>query len=419
MTNVVIVGMGFGGIAAAHTLAHKDVNVTIIDRRNYHLFQPLLYQVATAGLDQDSIVYPIRAVTRRWPNTRFLMAEVQGVDLEGRRVLTDAGDVPYDYLILAAGSVTNFYGMQRVEAASLRLKTLDESVTLRNHILTMFERATQAVTEQELDELLTFVVVGAGATGVETCGALAELIRDALARDYPSLSVHRARIVLVEALDKVLPMMPPALQEYTARRLQRLGVEIMLGKMVTDADGERVVFKDGSEIRTRTLVWTAGVRASALVDHLPTAKGGAARVRVQPDLSLPEHPEVYVIGDMAYLERENGECLPMVAPVAKQEGEYVARAILRKECGQEPQGPFKYNDRGFMAIIGRYQAVADPYGVELKGFPAWMVWLGLHLFFLVGFRNRLIALLNWVYAYAFRDPKVRIITGDRAANERV
>ena len=411
MSRVVIVGMGFGGISAAHALGNKEgVDVKIIDRRNYHLFQPLLYQVATAGLDQDSIIYPIRAVVRRWRNVDFVYGTVTGLDLEGRIVHTDDGDHHYDYLILAGGSETNFYGMEAVERASFRLKTLQDSVTLRNHILSMFEEARSTSDEQERAEMLTFAVVGAGATGVEMCGALSELIQHSLCIDFPE-ECEQARIVMIEAMDQVLPMMPASLQEYTRRRLERLGVEILLGRMVTSADERSVTFKDGYSIRTRTLVWTAGVKAVPLADMLPTARGGAGRVRVRPDMSIPEHDNVYVIGDMAYLETKPGECLPMVAPVAKQQGEYVADLILKRERGVTGSHPaFRYNDRGFMAIIGRFSAVANPFGIKMKGFFAWLAWLGLHLVFLVGFRNRLIALLNWVYAYVFRDPKVRVIT---------
>lgn len=418
MSEVVIVGMGFGGIAAAHTLGNKEgVHVTVIDRRNYHLFQPLLYQVATAGLDQDSIIYPIRAVVRRWRNVDFVYGNVTALDLEGQVVHTDDGEHRvehrYDYLILAGGSETNFYGMEAVEGAAFRLKSLQDSVLLRNHILSMFEEARHITDEQERAELLTFVVVGAGATGVELCGALSELIQHSLCIDFAD-ECEEARIVMVEAMDSVLPMMPASLQRYTKQRLERLGVEVLLNRTVTTADEHSVTFKDGSSIRTRTLVWSAGVKAVSLAGMLPTARGGAGRVRVRPDLSIPEKDNVFVIGDMTYLEDASGECLPMVAPVAKQEGEYVGRLIVQRERGGAgaPARPFRYTDRGFMAIIGRFAAVANPYGINMKGFFAWLAWLGLHLLFLVGFRNRLIAMLNWVYAYIFRDPKVRVITSE-------
>lgn len=411
MKRVVVVGMGFGGISAVHELGGRGgVEVTVIDRRNYHLFQALLYQVATAALDQDSIVYPIRAVLRHWSNTRFFYANVTDVDLEAREVVTDHGRVPYDYLVLSPGSEVNFYGLESVRKHSLTLKTLYDSVLLRNHILALFEEASRTTDPDEHRRLLTFAVVGAGATGVELCGALAELIRDTLKHDYPELDVGAARIILIEALDKVLPMMPPKLQEYTARRLQDLGVEIMLGKMVTDTDGRRVMFKDGSELETRTLVWSAGVKASGLVDCLGAPKAGAGRVRVEPDMTIHGHPEVFAIGDMAYVEVSEGECLPMVAPVAKQQGEYVAETIVRRERGEMEREPFRYVDRGFMAIIGRYSAVATPFGMQMKGFPAWVMWLLLHLVFLVGFRNRIIAMLNWVGSFLLRNPRVRLIT---------
>ena len=416
MKRVVIVGMGFGGLRAAQVLARSGLEVLVVDQHNYHLFQPLLYQVASAGLEQESIAYPVRAVIRRWCNVRYLFAQVQAVDLKARHIVTSQGTHAYDYLILAAGSVTNFYGMQSVKEHAFVLKALDDAVQLRNHILSLFERAAHQPDAGERQAMMTFVVVGAGPTGVELCGALSELIRHTLAKDYPELSLASARIVLVEALDHVLPTVPAPLQRYAQKRLEELGVHTMLSKRVQAAEGDRIVFTDGTDLTSRTVIWAAGVRAAPLADSLDLPKGPGGRIRVQPDLSVEARPEVFVVGDMAYVEQD-GEPLAMVAPVAMQQGEYAARSVLARERGEQPM-PFRYRDKGTMAIIGRYSAVANAFGINMRGLPAWLAWLLLHLYYLVGFRNRLIAMLNWVYAYLLTDPKVRLITQPATAQSR-
>ncbi|MHB0859091.1 MAG: NAD(P)/FAD-dependent oxidoreductase [Anaerolineae bacterium] len=407
MARVVVVGMGFAGLAAVRSLGGQAVDVLAIDRHNFHLFQPLLYQVASAGLEQESIAYPVRAIIRRWDNVRFLQSPVDTVDLIGRRVVTSDGVYPYDYLILATGSVTSTFGIESVRRNAFVLKRLDDAVTLRNHILGVLERAARAEDEALRESLLTFVVVGAGATGVELCGALADLFHHTLSRDYPELRGHTPRILLVEMLDRVLPMLPLPLQDYARRRLGRMGVEVRLETAVAEVQPDRVILKDGSALPTYTTVWTAGVQGTPLAEALDVPRTRGQRIEVMADLSLAEHPEVYVAGDAAYVVQD-GQGLPMVAPVAMQEGAYAGRAVLLRERG-EPVKPFRYLDKGSMAIIGRFSAVAYTFGQSLTGFLAWSAWLVLHLYYLVGFRNRLIALLNWVYAFMLRDPKVRVI----------
>jgi NADH:ubiquinone reductase (H+-translocating) len=411
MKRVIIIGMGFGGIRAAKAFAGADFDVLVLDRRNFHLFQPLLYQVATSTLEQEAIAYPIRSIVREWPGVRFQMSEVRGIDLQQRQVITaDTADgpIPYDYLILAAGSVTNFFGLESIMRHAHDLKQLQDAVALRNHILSAFERASRETDPVQREALMTFVVVGGGPTGVEFSGALTELAHHMLVKDYPGLPVQRSRIILVEALDRILMPFPERLRRYALRRLKRMGVEVRLGVSVKEAQPDRVLLGDGTEIRTHTLFWAAGVRASPLADAIPVPKERGGRIPVQPDLSLKDHPEVFVIGDMAHLEQD-GTPLPMLAPVAMQQGEYAARAIILREQGQSP-APFRYWDKGFMAVIGRNAAVAVAKGIKLQGFIAWLAWLGLHLYFLIGWRNRAITLLNWGYDYLFQNRRVRLIT---------
>lgn len=409
---VVIVGMGFGGVRAARTLAGSNLDVLLIDRNNYHLFQPLLYQVASAGLEQESIAYSIRAMTRTWPNIRFQLSEVNGIDLDQRRIQTSAGEVSYDYLVLGAGSATNFFGLATVQQHAFDLKALADAEVLRNQILYCFEQAVTEPDPARKRSLMTFVIVGGGPTGVEFAGALIELVNYVLAKDYPELGTHLARVVLVEATDRLLASMPEKLGMYTLQKLRSMSVEVLLNAQVTDADGERVVLHDGAVIPAHTLVWAAGVKAAPLAATLQTAHAGGGRIPVQPDLSLPEHPEVFVIGDMAWLEQD-GKVLPMIAPVAMQMGIYAGRAILAREAGTTLP-PFSYRDKGSMATIGRNTAVAAAFGMSLKGYPAWLAWLLLHIYYLIGFRNRIVVLLNWVWYYWYHERQVRLITGPRS-----
>ena len=405
---VVIIGMGFGGIRAARTLAGKNLDIAVLDRNNYHLFQPLLYQVATAGLEQESIAHPVRAMARNWNGARFHLAEVEGIDFSAKQVRTEYERIPYDYLIVGAGSVTNFFGLASVERQAFDLKELSDGETLRNHILTAFERAVNEPDPAKQRALMTFVLVGGGPTGVEFAGALMELVRFVLVKDYPDLGVQAARVVLVEATDRLLAAMPEKLREYTLEKLRSMGVEVILNARVVDAGPEQVIMADGAIIPAHTLFWSAGVKAAPLAATLTAASGTAGRIPVDPDLTLPGHPEVYVIGDMAYLERE-GTALPMTAPVAMQMGVYAGRSILAREQGEQ-LGPFRYRDKGSMATIGRSAAVASAYGINFQGYPAWVVWLLLHLYYLIGFRNRIVVMLNWVWYYWFHERQVRLIT---------
>jgi NADH dehydrogenase len=407
---VVIAGMGFGGLSAAKTLAGSGLEIVMVDRQNYHLFQPLLYQVATAGLEQESIAYPVRALARQWKGTSFRMGEVNGIDFTGKRLLMADGELPYDYLVLAAGSRTNFFGIPGIEQHAFDLKKLSQAEELRNHILLLFERASREPDQVQRRALLTFVIVGGGPTGVEFAGALRELSQHVLSRDYPEISSKETRIILVEAAASLLTAMPTDLREYAAVKLRDMGVEILLNTRVTAADASQVTFHDGSGIHSHTLFWSAGVAAADLADVLGVAQGPAGRITVLPDLSVPDHPEVFVIGDMACLIQGDGP-LPMMAPVASQQGRYVARAIVGREQG-EVLPPFSYIDKGAMATIGRSSAVAVTHGFKFSGYLAWLVWLVLHLYYLIGFRNRLLVLMNWSFYYFFHERQVRLITGD-------
>ena len=412
MKRVVIVGMGFGGIRAARELAGKGLEVLMLDRNNYHLFQPLLYQVATAALEQESIAYPIRAMARRWPETRFRLCEVCGVDLDGRRVMTSEGPIGYDYLIVSAGSETNFFGMSSIEEHAYDLKRLEHAETLRNQILGLFERAVKEHDPARRRAMLTFVVVGGGPTGVEFAGSLVELVRYVLAKDYPELSITECRVMLVEASDKILASQPENLQKYAVARLRRMGVEVLLNTAVSDAAPEQVTFKDGTIVPSHTLFWSAGVKAAQLAGVLDLPKGGGGRIKVQPDLTVEGHPEVYVVGDMAWCEQD-GAILPMVAPVAMQMGAYAGKAIIARQVeGELP--PFRYRDKGSMATIGRSSAVASAFGLNMTGYLAWVAWLALHLMYLIGFRNRILVIMNWAWYYLFHERQVRLITMQEA-----
>lgn len=415
---VVIAGMGFGGLKAAKALAGSDLELIMVDRNNYHLFQPLLYQVATAGLEQEAIAYPLRGLTRRWHNASFLLAEISGIDLAGKCIHTDGGDVTYDYLIIAAGSRTNYFGMASVAANAFDLKRLDQAEDLRNHILLMFEQASREQDPLRRAALLTFVIVGGGPTGVEFAGALRELIVYVLSQDHPSIATAETRIVLVEAADSLLTAMPEKLRQYARTKLRAMGVEVLLESRVVGATPESVELYGGSVIACHTLVWSAGV-AAADVAGFPEGveRGAAGRIVVQPDLSLDRHPEVFVVGDIACFI-ENGAPLPMMAPVASQQGDYAARCILAREQGRTLP-PFHYFDKGSMATIGRSAAVATAAGFKFRGYIAWVAWLLLHLYYLIGFRNRLVVMMNWTYAYWFQERQVRLITAKKRRADSV
>jgi NADH dehydrogenase len=408
--HVVIVGAGFGGLSAVRAFANRDVAVTVVDKNNYHGFWPLLYQVATAGLEPESIAYPIRGILRHYRNAHFEMAEVKGVDFENREVLLDHGTLPYDYLILAAGSTSNYFGNTTLERYTMSMKDLEEAERLRNHVLTAFEQAVREPDPAQRKQLLTFVVIGGGPTGVELAGAFAELIRYVLRKDYPTLDVHEAQVVLIEAAEHVLAPFPDDLRQNALKTLERMGVEVRLKTLVASADADSVTFKDGSVLAAKTIVWAAGVRGAQLADALGVELGRGARVKITAELHLPDYPEVFVIGDMAYLEGfKEKVAYPMVAPVAIQQGQLAAKNIL-STIAKQPLAPFTYFDKGQMATIGRRAAVLDGFGLKLTGFLAWIGWLVVHILELIGFRNRLVVLTNWAYNYFTYGGGMRLIT---------
>jgi len=409
-TVVVIVGGGFGGLNAARALRRAPVQVVLLDRNNYHVFQPLLYQVATAGLEPEQIAKPVRAILRGQQNFDFRMVDVRGVDLAQRRLDTSAGPIAYDYLVLAYGGETNFFGLDRVSRTAFGLKDISDGITIRNHVLSCFELAMLETDPERRRARLTFIVVGGGPTGVEMAGALSELIRLVLVKDYPRLNIKDVRILLLEATDTLLAAMPERLREAAAKTLWRKYVEVRFGATVADFDGLEARLKSGEVIPAHTMIWAAGVRAAELSGRLGVTPGRQGRVAVEETLQLKEHPEVFIIGDAAYHE-ENGAPLPMVAPVAIQMGKSVATNIRNLLRGK-PLEPFRYRDQGTLATIGRNAAVATVYGIRASGFIAWVMWLGIHIIQLIGFRNKLFVLLNWAWDYFFYERAARLITRD-------
>ena len=403
-------GAGFGGLRVARALRRAPVQVILVDRNNYHLFQPLLYQVATAGLEPEQIAKPVRSILRGQKNVDFRMVEVSAVDLAQRRLETNAGPIAYDFLVLAPGGETNFFGLETVAKHGLGLKDIPDAVAIRNHVLTCFEQAMLDADPEQRRARLTFIVVGGGPTGVEMAGALSELIRLVLVKDYPRLNIKDVRILLLEATDRLLAAMPERLREAAGKTLWRKYVEVRFGATVADYDGIRIRLKSGEIIPAYTVIWAAGARATGLNDRLGLATARQGRIAVEPTLQVAGHPEVYVIGDAAYRET-NGVPLPMVAPVAIQMAETVARNIVRTLRGR-PLREFRYRDQGTLATIGRNAAVAHVFGLQLSGFPAWVMWLVVHIIQLIGFRNKLFVLLNWAWDYFFYERAARLITRD-------
>jgi NADH:ubiquinone reductase (H+-translocating) len=405
---VVIVGAGFGGLRAARALRKAPVDVVLVDRHNYHLFQPLLYQVATAGLEPEQIARPVRAILRRQANFEFRMTEVTGLETSAKRIMTTEGPIAYDYLILAIGGETNYFGLDGVRRHGYGLKDIPEAIRIRNHVLRAFERAMLEPDAESRRAELTFVVVGGGPTGVEMAGALSELIRLVLVKDYPHLNIKDVRVLLLEATDRLLGPMPPRLREAAAETLWRKHVEVRFGATVADYDGAQVRLKSGEVIPARTLIWAAGVKAVSLTSRLGLPTNRQGRVPVAETLEVPDHADVFVIGDAAYREVA-GQALPMMAPVAIQMAETVAGNIRRRLSGDPPLA-FRYRDPGSLATIGRNAAVAYIYGISFTGFPAWVVWLVVHIIQLIGFRNKLFVLLNWAWDYFFYERAARLIT---------
>jgi NADH:ubiquinone reductase (H+-translocating) len=406
---VVIVGGGFGGLSAAKALARQPFDITLIDRNNHHLFQPLLYQVATAGLSPADIASPIRSILSGQKNAGVMLAEVSGVDLTRREVVADGKRVPYDHLVLATGARHAYFGHDEWAAVAPGLKTLDDATGLRRRILLAFERAENETDSEERARLMTFVVIGGGPTGVEMAGAIAELAKRALASDFRAIDPRAARIILVEAASRVLTPFEEKLSEVARRALEQLGVEVRLGGAVTDcsSDGVRL---GGDFIPARTIVWAAGVMASPAGRWLGAETDRAGRVQVAADLSLPGHPDVFVIGDTAAVTDAHGAMLPGVAPVAKQQGQYVARALIARHEGRAVEA-FRYRDYGLLATIGRSRAVVQMGRLHITGFLAWVLWSVAHIYFLIGFRNRFIVALNWAWSYLTFQRGSRLITG--------
>ncbi len=412
---VVIIGAGFGGLWAARALADTHAEVLLLDRNNYHTFFPLLYQVAAAELEPEDIAFPVRSILRRLPNVQFALAEVKAINPIARQVKTADRVIPYDYLVLAVGSTSYFFGIPGAAEYSFPLKTLEQAVTLRNHILYCFERASQEPEARRRERILTFAIVGGGPTGVELAGALSELIHGPLCRDLPKLDLREVHLVLLEAIDRLLSGQPERLGVYALERLRKMGIEVRLRAMVSAVTAGAVQLKDGTEIPAETVMWTAGVRGAGApfpLDSgqdaawgLPTARDG--RMPVQPTLQVRDYPEIYVVGDLVQVEEE-GMPLPMLAPVAIQQGTRAARNIARQLAGQNPL-PFRYRDRGAMTTIGRNAAVAYVWGHAFTGFFAWAIWLIVHILNLIGFRNRLIVIINWAWDYFFFERGVRLI----------
>jgi NADH:ubiquinone reductase (H+-translocating) len=413
---VVIVGGGFGGLYAARSLRRASVQVTLVDRRNFHLFQPLLYQVATGALSPANIAAPLRSVLKRQKNAQVLLTEATGFDLAGRRVLVSDGSIPYDSLIVAAGAENFYFGHDAWESLAPGLKTIEDATRIRGRILTAFEMAERQSDPQEARHWLTFVVIGGGPTGVELAGALAEIAHGAMRREFRAINPADSRIILIESHPRVLPPFPPGLSEKAKTQLEQLGVVVRSGAMVAEIAPCAVTVRSGDQtevIRARTVVWGAGVKASPLAGVLAQATGQAAdrggRIEVQPDLTLSGHPEVFVIGDLAAVKLPDGRLLPGVAPVAMQEGRYAARLIARRLRGKTLP-PFRYRDFGMMATIGRARAVAELGQLKFSGYVAWLVWLFVHLMYIVEFENRLLVLFQWAWNYLTWNRSARLIT---------
>jgi NADH dehydrogenase len=417
--HVVIIGGGFGGLHAAKALRRAPVRVTLIDKRNHHLFQPLLYQVATAGLAAPDIAAPIRKVLKRHKNATVLLAEVSKIDVKGKRVLlagpkgdtSDHGKIEYDYLVVATGATHSYFDHPEWEKLAPGLKTIDDALEICRRILLAFEKAERTEDPAELERLMTFVIVGAGPTGVELAGAVSEIARHTLASDFRNVDPAKARVILLEGADRVLPPYAPSLSASARKQLVELGVDVRTGEKVTAID-EQGVSIGKTRIEAATILWAAGVAASPLGKSLDAPLDKAGRVKVEPDLSVPEHPEVFVVGDLAAAKLDDG-IVPGVAPAAIQMGRHTARNIRQLVAGKSTR-PFRYIDKGMLATIGRSRAVAQIGRLRISGWIAWMLWLIVHIFFLIGFRNRVMVLMDWTAAYIAFNRGARIILEERS-----
>jgi NADH dehydrogenase len=412
----VIIGGGFGGLDAARALARAPVRVTLIDRHNYHLFQPLLYQVATASLSPGDIASPIRWILRKQKNVQVLLAEARAIDAPTRRVVLDRGEITYDYLIVATGAAHSYFGHPEWAPRAPGLKTLDDALEIRRQVLLAFEAAEREPDEARRKRLLTFVIVGGGPTGVELAGALAEIARQSLPQDFRSINPRSARILLLEGGPTILPQFSEELRDAARKALERLGVDVRERTVVTNVNDAGVMASPGAggsseSIDAQTVLWAAGVAASPLAKLLNVPLDRAGRVTPQPTLALVEYPEVYIAGDLCAFTQD-GKPLPGVAQVAMQQGAHAARNIIRAIAGQTQQ-PFRYRDYGTMATIGRGSAIGDVFGFKISGFFGWLFWIFLHIFWLIGFRNRIVVITEWAWSYVTMQRRVRLITGGR------
>ncbi len=406
---VVIVGAGFGGLEAVYRLAGAPVAITLVDRRNHHLFQPLLYQVATASLATSEIAWPIRYLVRGRPEVTTLFATVNGVDAADKRVLLDDGDaLPYDTLVLATGARHAYFGHDEWEPFAPGLKTLEDATTLRRRILVAFERAERETDARRRAALLTFVIVGAGPTGVELAGTIAELAQDTLPPDFRNIDTHGARVVLIEAGPRVLAGFADDLSAYAQASLESIGVEVMLNQPVTECAGDHVVY-GGNRLDTTTIIWAAGVRASPAAEWLGATADRAGRLQVEPDLTVSGHPDIFAIGDTIVIPAWDGKPVPGIAPAAKQQGRHVADAIKARLAGRAAS-PFRYKHAGSLAQIGKRKAVIDFGSIKLRGSLAWWIWGIAHIYFLIGLRNRLSVAISWLWVYARGQRAARLIT---------
>jgi len=421
---VLVLGGGFGGLLAAQNLKRAPVDVTLIDRRNFHLFQPLLYQVATGSLSPGEIAAPLRGVLSRQKNTEVLLGEASDIDPVAKRViLRDGGSYPYDSLIVSTGSQTSYYGNDEWRMWAPSLKSIEEATAIRHKILYAFERAERATTEEDARAWLTFVIVGAGATGMELSGALAEIANETLKNDFRKINPQEARIILMEGGPRVLGSFPEDLSAKGEKLVRRLGVEVTKGVMVTDIDAGGVTYKSGGEskrLAAKTVLWAGGVTTNKfgkkLADRTQSETDHSGRIKVNPDLTVPGYPEIFIVGDLALSMDEKGKPLPGVAQVAMQGGAYAAKTIKARLKGKEEHAPFHYFNKGDLAVIGRAAAVANIFGVHLSGLPAWLVWLFVHLLYIVEFQNRVLVFVQWGFEYLTFSRGARLITGDASTD---
>ncbi|HKW63018.1 MAG TPA: NAD(P)/FAD-dependent oxidoreductase [Candidatus Acidoferrum sp.] len=422
--NVVILGGGFGGLAAAQKLRRAPVDVTVIDRRNFHLFQPLLYQVATGSLSPGEIAAPLRSVLSRQKNARVLLGEAVDIDPETKRViLLDGDSYPYDSLIVATGSQTSYYGNDAWRQWAPSLKSVEEATSIRHKILYAFERAERAATEEEERAWLTFIIVGAGATGLELSGALAEIACETLRNDFRKIRPQEARILLLEGAPRVLGAYPEDLSAKAEKLLTRLGVEVIKGVMVTNIDAQGVTFKRGEKtesLAARTVIWAGGVTTTPFGEKLAVRTKAetdrSGRIKVRPDLTIPNYADIFIIGDLAHAVDEKAKLLPGVAQVAMQGGAYAAKAIRARVEGKPPLRPFHYFNKGDLAVIGRAAAVANIFGLHISGWPAWLIWLFVHLMYIVEFQSRILVFVQWGFEYLTFSRGARLITGTAATD---